>query len=751
MFKKILLGLLLLVSFSVFSQGKPIVDGLKVIPQNAPPSPIKGEIYMDDGSDDMFFWDGLQWVSMGSGLGGGVSWSDPVDANIIPDTDNSYSVGNATFRFSDFYTYTLDVKENIQYTPTDTEPAAILGNTYFDLSEGTLKQYTGSIWEAVGSGLSSYLPLAGGTMTGDIDYNLNDANNIVNIGVRDASNTTTTNINLNDTTKDFFIDPTTLSADMLSFDKSGSNWLWGTNVLATLADIGGGGADELGADGVKGDLTITGGAGLVANLNNDTVGPDEINFNNTPEIGDFLQVQSGLLTALNSTEVRTEINVEDGAAADQNASEVPFTNTTSGYTATDVQAVIDEMGQGEFYDVVDNTKRLELDLSGITTGTTRQLIMANTDIDLSSFPGANITSGSITGGEVQNDGLTLLDLDKEAPVVAGEFLQVGADGQQILSSSAAGVSTDQAFRIANENEFYFNNDITDGVPAANEIERPDGNSEAGFKVFNYADGSETLEVTLDGSESSGQSIIYGTKTDQATINIQGDDSNINLLFDGQDGSFNGIVVDSIGGIATIFKTDVADEYFITGIFEPKTFGGTTVSVAINESLRDAEETDVSGTVVAGSTALELNYKSPDLQYVGMIFTGADLNIPPGSTITNAFIRFQAVVSDSDAVDVDIYGELANAANYTTTNFNITNRTNTVAKVDWDTIEPWTASSVYDSPDISTIIQEIVDDGSYTSAWNIGIEIHPTSGTGHRLAASENHATLTPPTLFVTYQ
>jgi len=52
---------------------------------------------------------------------------------------------------------------------------------------------------------------------------------------------------------------------------------------------------------------------------------------------------AGSIAALSPTQVRTIINVEDGATADQSAAEVPYTNTTSGLTATDVQAAIDEV------------------------------------------------------------------------------------------------------------------------------------------------------------------------------------------------------------------------------------------------------------------------------------------------------------------------------------------------------------------------------------------------------------------------
>ena len=52
---------------------------------------------------------------------------------------------------------------------------------------------------------------------------------------------------------------------------------------------------------------------------------------------------AGSITALSASDVRTIINVEDGATADQSAAEVPYSNATSSLTATNVQAAIDEV------------------------------------------------------------------------------------------------------------------------------------------------------------------------------------------------------------------------------------------------------------------------------------------------------------------------------------------------------------------------------------------------------------------------
>lgn len=76
-------------------------------------------------------------------------------------------------------------------------------------------------------------------------------------------------------------------------------------------------------------------------LNADTPTQDTLNL-----VGQELQVNLATTTthgAMSASDKSKLDGIEAGATADQSAAEVPYTNTTSGLTATDVQAAIDEV------------------------------------------------------------------------------------------------------------------------------------------------------------------------------------------------------------------------------------------------------------------------------------------------------------------------------------------------------------------------------------------------------------------------
>src|SRR5207247_3687099 len=75
------------------------------------------------------------------------------------------------------------------------------------------------------------------------------------------------------------------------------------------------------------------------------------------------------------------------------------------------------------------------------------------------------------------------------------------------------------------------------------------------------------------------------------------------------------------------------------------------------STDDAEEF-ANGTMYLTSSDLELIHDSSD-QTVGMRWTG--LAIPPGATITAAYVQFAAKESQSEATDVTFRAEAADAA------------------------------------------------------------------------------------------
>lgn len=136
---------------------------------------------------------------------------------------------------------------------------------------------------------------------------------------------------------------------------------------------------------------------------------------------------------------------------------------------------------------------------------------------------------------------------------------------------------------------------------------------------------------------------------------------------------------------------------------------------------------------------------------GQRFTGID--IPDGATIKFAKLIFRARISDSyTPFNTRIQGEQNNAAATFSTYPNFVGRTKTTAYVDW-AVEAWTAGNDYESPDISPIIQELVDDYGGLSNASIVLfwsKVGSTSPDSFRRASSYNDSPSTAPQLYVEW-
>jgi hypothetical protein len=117
---------------------------------------------------------------------------------------------------------------------------------------------------------------------------------------------------------------------------------------------------------------------------------------------------------------------------------------------------------------------------------------------------------------------------------------------------------------------------------------------------------------------------------------------------------------------------------------------------------DAEEQVSTGEVSTGASDLDLE----EGVIVGVRFQG--IQVPPGAVITNAYIMFTAEDPDSGSWALGITGEASDdAATFTSSNYDISNRTPTAASVTWSSSTSWLDDSTYVSPDLTSIVNEIV--------------------------------------------
>ncbi|MCB0190947.1 MAG: hypothetical protein KDJ65_03285 [Anaerolineae bacterium] len=186
-----------------------------------------------------------------------------------------------------------------------------------------------------------------------------------------------------------------------------------------------------------------------------------------------------------------------------------------------------------------------------------------------------------------------------------------------------------------------------------------------------------------------------------------------------------------------------DEVTITVV---ESTGGNVVEVRVAASSDDAEEE--AGDVDLDSSDLELVFDDSN-QTVGMRFNG--VNIPQGATITGAYVQFQVDETGSTATSLTIQGQAANnASTFTTANNNISSRPRTTASASWAPVA-WSnigeAGPDQRTPDLSSVIQEIVDRSGWSGGNSLAIII---TGSGERTAESFNGSQTGAPLLHIEY-
>jgi len=157
-----------------------------------------------------------------------------------------------------------------------------------------------------------------------------------------------------------------------------------------------------------------------------------------------------------------------------------------------------------------------------------------------------------------------------------------------------------------------------------------------------------------------------------------------------------------------------------------------------------EETNSDGSMYLTSSDLEFCYDH-HLQTVGVHFNA--VNIPQGATITSAYIQFQVDETSSGSVSVTIKGQDAdNASTFSSTDYDITNRTTTSASVTWS-IPDWNTvgeeGTNQKSPELKTILQEIVNRSGWSSGNSMVFVVSGSSTSVHRTAEND-------PVLHISY-
>lgn len=175
-------------------------------------------------------------------------------------------------------------------------------------------------------------------------------------------------------------------------------------------------------------------------------------------------------------------------------------------------------------------------------------------------------------------------------------------------------------------------------------------------------------------------------------------------------------------------------------------GTESLSSRIASSSDDAEAR-ANGTMKLRSQDLDFGDQGFITQMVGMRF--ANMGIPAGATILNARIQLVARASNSGDSSLMFTAEDSSSAmTFTNARYDIANRVKTTAMVTWDDVPNWQQGNAYWTPNLASVVQELVDRDDWTMDSSF---VFLSEGTGQRQAFAYDSAPEAAPLLYVEYR
>jgi hypothetical protein len=173
-----------------------------------------------------------------------------------------------------------------------------------------------------------------------------------------------------------------------------------------------------------------------------------------------------------------------------------------------------------------------------------------------------------------------------------------------------------------------------------------------------------------------------------------------------------------------------------------------LDIPIRAGSDDIEERTSDGRIDQASTDLDMMLDNTvDQSAVGLRFT--QVAVPPGATITAAYVQFKADESWADATNLTVAAIAADNANsFTTVKFSLSRAARTVAAALWAP-PAWTERQqgvAQRTADLSAVVQEIVSRPGWASGNALALVI---TGSGHRVAKA--FETGAPPVLHLEYR
>lgn len=151
---------------------------------------------------------------------------------------------------------------------------------------------------------------------------------------------------------------------------------------------------------------------------------------------------------------------------------------------------------------------------------------------------------------------------------------------------------------------------------------------------------------------------------------------------------------------------------------------------------------------ATSPKLTIQYENPtttQTQVVGLRYNA--VGVPQGATITGATLEFTSASDHDNGVIYNIYGDAAADSSAFTVSNDLISRSSTTNTVTW-TPSPWERDQTYTSPDLASIIQEIVNNAAWCGGNSLSLML--ANGGDTRFVSAYDDAPGKAPILRLTY-
>ncbi|HLN18603.1 MAG TPA: hypothetical protein VK255_00350, partial [Patescibacteria group bacterium] len=159
-----------------------------------------------------------------------------------------------------------------------------------------------------------------------------------------------------------------------------------------------------------------------------------------------------------------------------------------------------------------------------------------------------------------------------------------------------------------------------------------------------------------------------------------------------------------------------------------------------------------GLEVSSTGLVNLKYPTVRLggnSLVGLRFRG--INIPKGATITKAILKLHDYAGPNNSVSLEYRADAKiNSDAIKEEKGNLSSRSLASAKVN-DTPGKWTLNQFNVSPDLSNIVQELVNNSSWTSGNTMTFLIKDSGSSSYRTISAFERGTDKAPTLLVEYK